>query len=77
MAITTTQIDTQIDAAWSALQVNEREYTVNGRRLVFPSLAEMQDHIDWLHTLKSKLEMTASAAANTAVCPVVEYQEPE
>ncbi len=77
MAVTASQVDAQIDAAWAAIQVNEKSYTVEGRTLEFPSLDEMQRHIDWLMTLANKLTMTASTDAGEAVCPTVQYQQSE
>tara|TARA_Y100000310_G_scaffold265257_1_gene276190 strand:+ start:3410 stop:3643 length:234 start_codon:yes stop_codon:yes gene_type:complete len=77
MAITAAQVDTQINAAWAAFQINEKSYTVDGRTLEFHTLDEMQRHIDWLMTLANKLSMKASGDANEAVCPVVQYQNSE
>ena len=75
--ITLAQLDTQIDAAWTALRVNEIEYSVNGRMLKFRTLDEMQRHINWLLELKQTLTATADVAAGDPVCPVVQYQDSE
>ena len=75
--ITLAQLDTQIDAAWTALRVNEIEYSVNGRMLKFRTLDEMSRHINWLLELKQTLTAQAAVSAGTAVCPVIEYQDSE
>ena len=75
--ITLAQIDTQIDSAWSAIQVNEKSYTVQGRTLEFPSLDEFQRHINWLLELRQNLLGQADVAADEPVCPVVQYQDSE
>jgi len=75
--ITASQVSTQIDTAWAALNVNEKSYTVNGRTMVFATLDEMQRHINWLITFYNQLISNEAAATDTAVCPVVQTQESE
>lgn len=75
--ITTTQVDDQIDLAWAALRVNEIEYTVQGRTLRFRNLGELQNHINWLIELKQSLTASGNASADSPLCPVVEYANPE
>ena len=75
--ITLAQVDTQIDTAWSALRVNELEYTVQGRTLKFRTLGELQRHVNWLIELKQSLTASSNASADSPLCPVVEYANPE
>ncbi len=77
MAVTASQIDTQIDAAWAAMQVNELSYTVQGRTVLFRTLDEMSRHIEWLMSLQNKVAMQALIDAGSAICPVVQYQGSE
>ena len=74
---TLAKIDTQIDAAWTALRVNEIEYSVHGRMLKFRTLQELQKHVEWLLDLKQRLTADALIASGDPVCPIVEYQNSE
>lgn len=75
--ITLAQIDTQIDLAWNAINVNELSYNVRGRELVFHSLDAFQRHINWLLELRQSLLAQADVTAGDPVCPVVAYRESE
>lgn len=75
--ITLAQIDTQIDDAWSAINLGELSYNVRGRELRYHSLSEFQNHINWLLELRQNLLGQAAVAAGDPICPVVQYQNPE
>ena len=75
--ITLAQIDTQIDDAWSAINLGELSYNVRGRELRYHSLSEFQQHINWLLELRQSLLGVAAAAAGDPVCPVISYQNSE
>ncbi len=75
--ITLAQIDTQIDDAWSAINLGELSYNVRGRELKYHSLSEFQQHINWLLELRQSLLGQAAVAAGDPVCPVTSYQNSE
>ena len=75
--ITLAQIDTQIDSAWSAINLGELSYNVRGRELRYHSLSEFQSHINWLLELRQNLLGQAAVAAGDPLCPVVQYQNSE
>ncbi len=76
MALTLSQVQTQLQAAWDAINAGELSFTVQGRTTQYHSLGEMQRHIDWLEGKERDLIKAASAAAGTGgYSPVVEYGE--
>ena len=75
--ITLAMIDTQIDDAWSAINLGELSYNVRGRELRYHSLSEFQSHINWLLELRQSLLGQAAVAAGDPLCPVVSYRNSE
>jgi len=76
MAITLAQVDAAIDAAFAAFTLGETAYTLNGRRVEFRSLTELQNHIDWLSAQKVQLTAQNEIDAGGGGAAVVVFQEP-
>lgn len=72
MAITLEQVQTQLAAAWAAMNVGELSYQHDGHQTVFHSLDAMQRHIDWLRGLERELLAEASEYGGSAVVRFVE-----
>ncbi len=68
MAITLAQVQTQLAAAWAAINVGELSYSHDGQQTQFHSLDAMQRHIDWLRGLER--ELIAEANDNVAAVAV-------
>ncbi len=77
MPITLSQVQTQLTAAWNAINLGERSYqTPGGDQVVFHSLDEFQRHIDWLRKLEADLTSQAALTAGNESAPVGVFQEP-
>jgi hypothetical protein len=61
MALTLTQVQTRLTAAWEAVELGQLELEVNGRQIRFHSLEALQKHIDWLRGLEVELQEAAEA----------------
>lgn len=48
MALTLAQVDTMIDAALAAFEVEQTSYEFRGRKVEFRSLRPLQQHIGWV-----------------------------